>query len=187
MAVSYRLVSSNGNSPDDTFASHPTKPRRNYWAISLASISLANVCLLIVTLYFWRAAEHTGGAAATISLPINASTNTLPTHDLDTPGSLASVDVLPIAYVPFRWNTPWGAPNASDADPLWDNINTAHGHIAVDHAWAAENNVSSLKCRDANTLPVTDSLDSGLLQWTSLSNLVRECTYCKPITSYTAS
>lgn len=187
MVVSYRLVSSNDNSPDDAFTSPPTKSRRNYWAISLGSISAANICLLIVTLYFWRAAGHTGGAAATIPLSTTASTNTLPTHDLDIPKSLASVDVLPIAYVPFHWNTPWGAPNASDADPLWDNINTAHGHIAVDHTWAAENNVSFLKCRDANTPPVTDSLDSGLLQWTSLSNLARECTYCKPITSYTAS
>lgn len=187
MAVSYRLVSSNDSSPDDAFTSPPTKPRRNYWAMFLGSISLANVCLLIVTLYFWRAAGHTGGAAATIPPSTTASTNTLPTHDLDIPGSLASVDVLPIAYVPFHWNTPWGAPNASDADPLWDNINTAHGHIAVDHTWAAENNVSFLKCREANTPTVTDSLDSGLVQWTSLSNLARECTYCKPITSYIAS
>jgi hypothetical protein len=164
MSVSYKLVSSKDIPLDDASASPPARPRRNYWAISLGSISLANVCLLIATLYFWRAAWHAGGAAPATPPSTITSTSTLHTHDFEIPESLASVDALPIAYVPFRWNTPWGAPNASDADQLWDNINTAHGHIAVDHTWAAENNVSSLEYRCANTVLDTDSLDSGLLQ-----------------------
>ncbi|EAT78363.1 hypothetical protein SNOG_14126 [Parastagonospora nodorum SN15] len=85
--------------------------------------------------------------------------------------SFAPICPLSTAYVSFHWNTPWGAPNATDADRLWENINTAHGHIAIDHAWASENNLD---------------VDSGQNQWIFLDSLVKDCTSCKPTISYTA-
>lgn len=40
----------------------------------------------------------------------------------------------------FHWNTPYSSPNDTEADPLWDAISPAHGHIAVDHNWAEQHN-----------------------------------------------
>ncbi|KAL3426736.1 hypothetical protein PVAG01_00245 [Phlyctema vagabunda] len=54
------------------------------------------------------------------------------------PSDWARVDELPTKWVRFRWDTPWGSNNDTEADILWDNIRTSHGHLAVDHAWAAE-------------------------------------------------
>ncbi|KAL6706178.1 hypothetical protein ACN47E_006094 [Coniothyrium glycines] len=72
--------------------------------------------------------------------PIHKSTTPVPSSSGQVYHDLAQVERLPTAYVPFYWHTAWGNPNASDADALWDNMNTAHGHIAVDHDWAATNN-----------------------------------------------
>jgi hypothetical protein len=102
-----------------------------------------------------------------------------------TPDGLASVEVLSTAYVPFQWNTPWGAPNATDADHLWENINTAHGHIAVAHTWAAENNVCLLNYHYSSSLLTKRDVDSGLAQWISQGSPVKECTCYKPTTNYT--
>ncbi|CAN9345661.1 unnamed protein product [Alternaria alternata] len=138
MFARYKLVASS-----DQASEHgplpPSTHRRLYPTIALVLLTVANVCVLGLSIAIWR----TAGVAATVT-PEVSSTPTptslaLPNALDPQPSELARVDSLPIAFVPFHWNTPWGAPNASDADPLWDNINTAHGHIAVDHEFAAEN------------------------------------------------
>lgn len=136
MFARYKLVSSAEHSTDyasDSRFAH----RRHYPTIALAVLTFANVCVLGSSIAIWRAA----GVAATAT-PGDSATSLAQSNSLDVPNELARVESLPIAYVPFHWNTPWGAPNATEADPLWDNINTAHGHIAVDHEFAAENHVS---------------------------------------------
>lgn len=112
---------------------------RNYCTIFFAVGSLLNIGVLFLSFHLWRAAAiHDPSSVTLASAP--ASNYTIATHKIA--DALAEVEALPIAYVPFYWNTPWGAPNATEADPLWDNINTAHGHIAVDHEWAAAHHVS---------------------------------------------
>ncbi|GME27015.1 cytochrome p450 [Neofusicoccum parvum] len=58
------------------------------------------------------------------------------------PDTVARTLELPTEFVKFDWHTAWSSNNDSEADALWDNINTAHGHIAVDHKFAAEQNPS---------------------------------------------
>lgn len=48
------------------------------------------------------------------------------------------VEPLPLKPVKFHWYTPYSSENDTEANVLWDNINTAHGTLAVDHQWAAE-------------------------------------------------
>jgi hypothetical protein len=107
--------------------------------IALAVLTIANVCIVGLSISIWRTEDVAAMATPTSLTVPNA-------HDPQ-PSELARVESLSIAFVPFHWNTPWGAPNASEADPLWDNINTAHGHIAVDHEFVAENHVSYLRAR----------------------------------------
>jgi hypothetical protein len=139
MLARYKLVSSADHAPNDALDSCSAH-RRHYPTIALAVLTIANVCVLGFSIAIWR----TVGVAATAT-PEASSTSLTASNSLDLPNDLARVESLPTAYVPFHWNTPWGAPNASEADPLWDNINTAHGHIAVDHEFAAENHVSYLE------------------------------------------
>ncbi|KAB2569894.1 Cyclochlorotine biosynthesis protein R [Lasiodiplodia theobromae] len=56
------------------------------------------------------------------------------------PDSVAKAEELPTEFIKFNWHTPWSSNNDSEADQLWDNINTAHGHIAVDRDWASTQN-----------------------------------------------
>lgn len=51
----------------------------------------------------------------------------------------AIVPVLPKRPVAFHWYTPYGSENDTEAGPLWEAINTAHGGIAIDHDFAAKN------------------------------------------------
>jgi hypothetical protein len=134
MYSQYELVQSSDDTPRNIRNSHSHSCARPPFAAAvIAVLSLANILSLGFTFFLWRDAAEAATAALNVS-------STSPTSLV--PPGLAKVDTLPVNYVPFRWNTPWGAPNATEADPLWDNINTAHGHIVVDHAWAAENNVS---------------------------------------------
>lgn len=110
------------------FTSTSLPPR---WKASLALISLLNIGVLLTSLQMWRAAgkvTNTNNLAHPTTLPL--------------PDGLARTGELPVVYTPFRWHTPWGSSNTTEADILWNNINTAHGHIAMDHEWAASNNVS---------------------------------------------
>lgn len=129
MFARYKLLSSGTNAWEHRPDADPTH-RRLYPMIALAVFTVANVCVLSLSFAIWRTTP-TGPATPKILDP--------------QPSGLARVESLPIAFIPFYWNTPWGVPNASEADPLWDNINTAHGHIAVDHEFAAKNHVSCLE------------------------------------------
>jgi hypothetical protein len=178
----YKLVSSSDDTSEDVPNSH-TRPwhKPSFATAVIAVLSLANILLLGFSFILWRAAVE----AATAALHVPPAT----LDPLNVSKGLAKVEALPVAYIPFHWNTPWGAPNATEADPLWDNINTAHGHIAVDHEWAAENNVST----QASIMKVelrfgmwSDDINSGCHPWTYLASLARACTFCKLTTSYTA-
>jgi hypothetical protein len=125
MFAQYKLVASSDRASEQD-PDTPSTHRRLYPMIALAVLTIANVCIVGLSISIWR---------------------TVPNAHDPQPSELARVESLSIAFVPFHWNTPWGAPNASEADPLWDNINTAHGHIAVDHEFVAENHVSYLRAR----------------------------------------
>ncbi|GAD93057.1 hypothetical protein TRV_04086 [Paecilomyces variotii No. 5] len=49
------------------------------------------------------------------------------------------VDTLDTVWRPFWWNTEYSSANASEADELWDAILPSHGFVAMDRAWAKEN------------------------------------------------
>lgn len=142
--------------------------------------------MLMASLYFWRAAEHTASAVPDLPMTTLGLTSEDATVEVEIPDSLARVGALSTAYVSFHWNTPWGAPNATDADSLWDNINTAHGHIAIDRTWAAENNVCYFKYDFESLLLMELDVDSGLNRWIFRDILIKDCTSCKPTTSSTA-
>ena len=165
MESRYKRIATNER-PRNQVRGFPSQISRSCWVVFLAVVSLANICILLVSLYMWRAAgsmvpsvadapatlhtEAPGTPALAPDAPdasITLHTEAPPTPALSpaapaAPDGLARVDALPIAYVPFYWHTPWGNPNATEADVLWDNLNTAHGHIAVDHDWAAANKAS---------------------------------------------
>ncbi|KAL1624864.1 hypothetical protein SLS54_003588 [Diplodia seriata] len=86
--------------------------------IFLAVLTLFNVALFAASLYVFQASS----AVAPL------------------PNSVAKAEELPMDFVEFSWHTPWSSNNDSEADQLWDNINTAHGHIAVDRDWATAHN-----------------------------------------------
>ncbi|EUC46254.1 hypothetical protein COCMIDRAFT_93339 [Bipolaris oryzae ATCC 44560] len=123
MFARYKLLSASDSVSEHSPDSDSTR-RRFYRTIALTVLTIANVCLLGLSMAIWR------------TMPTSLATPNAPDAQ---PSGLARVESLPIEFIPFYWNTPWGAPNASEADRLWDNINTAHGHIAVDHEFAAEN------------------------------------------------
>lgn len=91
-----------------------------HWTtVVVAVLSLLNVAILAASMHFHRlssASEHL-------------------------PAAVARVQELPTEFVEFSWHTPWGSNNDSEADLLWNNINTAHGHIAVGLQWAKDHNV----------------------------------------------
>jgi hypothetical protein len=142
MFARYKLVASSNRASEQDPDTHSTH-RRLYSMIALAVLTMANICILGLSIAIWR----TAGVAAAVTPEVSSTPMSLTAlNALDPqPIELARVEFFPIAFVPFHWNTPWSAPNASEADPLWDNINTAHGHIAVDHEFAAENHVSYLR------------------------------------------
>ncbi|KUJ12586.1 uncharacterized protein LY89DRAFT_722161 [Mollisia scopiformis] len=59
--------------------------------------------------------------------------------DLDyAPNSWARIDELPTQYNRLNWWTEYSDKNFTEGDMLWDNMNTAHGFIAMDRTWAKE-------------------------------------------------
>ncbi|KAF2162477.1 hypothetical protein M409DRAFT_27102 [Zasmidium cellare ATCC 36951] len=52
------------------------------------------------------------------------------------PKSWALVDGLPTKFTRFNWWTEYSDKNFTETDALWDDINPAHGFIAVDREWA---------------------------------------------------
>ena len=130
MFARYSLLSTTEQAPEQA---HGTRlvPKRSFLTTSLVILSIVNFCVLGTSIALWRAATAAGEAAVTahaaaeVSEPAAAITPGPASHDV--PAELAVVDVLPTAFVPFLWHTPWGAPNATEADVLWDSLNTAHG------------------------------------------------------------
>lgn len=55
------------------------------------------------------------------------------------PARIAEVPTLPKKAVQFHWNTAYSSSDETEAEELWAAINTAHGYIAVEHEWAAQN------------------------------------------------
>jgi len=52
--------------------------------------------------------------------------------------AIAIQPTLPSKPVQFHWYTGYSSPNRSVSDTLWDNINTAYGHVGLDHTLAAQ-------------------------------------------------
>lgn len=50
----------------------------------------------------------------------------------------ATIPSMPLKEVQFHWRTLYSSANETEAAEAWEAINPAHGHIAVDHQWAAE-------------------------------------------------
>ncbi|GLA81336.1 hypothetical protein AtubIFM56815_004980 [Aspergillus tubingensis] len=75
------------------------------------------------------------------------------------PSAFAQVDLLRTTWKEFHWNTEYSPQNHSDADQLWAAINPAHGIIAVDRQWAAQNHWP-----ESMTMPDDDSKGVYLLE-----------------------
>jgi hypothetical protein len=125
MFARYSLLSTTEQAPERDQGSRLT-PKQLFLTTCLVVLTIANLCLLGASFALWSAAAAAGEAIemlheATPPKSANKSSS------LNVPSGLAVVDALPTAYVPFQWHTPWGAANATEADVLWDNLNTAHG------------------------------------------------------------
>jgi hypothetical protein len=147
MSVQYTPLPLND---DAVFPKPLTNTLFRRWKAVLTLVSLLNVGVLFMSLHVWRAA----GKMATTTNCAHPPAQLLP-------DGLARMRKLPVAYVPFRWHTPWGSSNTTEADTLWDSINTAHGHIAVEHDWAAQNHVSFSTASPALQMP-TKSVEQWL-------------------------
>jgi len=123
----------------------PLRPKsvRSFWIIPLTVVTLFNIGILLVSLHVLRAAGRLDSSASAHE-PINSLATSLPIAITNASGvdNAAKVEPLPVDYVAFHWDTPWGSHNVTEADQLWESLNTAHGHIAIDHVWAAANQVS---------------------------------------------
>jgi len=56
----------------------------------------------------------------------------------DAPKSWAHVDTLQTTYTRLNWWTEYSDKNFTETDALWDEMNTAHGFVAIDRSWAKE-------------------------------------------------
>lgn len=118
MSFTYQRLPSNAGKQDAK--KQPCGVR--WMTIFLALISLCNMAIFAASLYLFR--------LSSARAPL--------------PDSVAKAEELPTEFIKFNWHTPWSSNNDSEADQLWDNINTAHGHIAVDRDWASTQNVRAL-------------------------------------------
>jgi hypothetical protein len=181
MESRYEPVSMYEQHPDHPFTRK--KSSRTLWVVGLAIISTLNICVLSVSLGAWHAAGQRTNSASNTPVISSIAAEYVKKPALNLPGSLARVDTLPVSYVPFHWHTPWGSQNVSEADTLWENLNTAHGHIAVDHDWAAANQVGvySGRCLQLDNM----ELCSGNPRWTFLECQERDCISYKLIINST--
>ncbi|KAF2734831.1 hypothetical protein EJ04DRAFT_436316 [Polyplosphaeria fusca] len=76
-----------------------------------------------------------------------------------TPTSAARVDTLPTKWKRLSWWTDYSEKNFTETDALWDDINPAHGFIAMDRAWA-----KGQHWPDSMHLPSDDSKNVYLLE-----------------------
>ncbi|ORY18125.1 hypothetical protein BCR34DRAFT_621516 [Clohesyomyces aquaticus] len=87
------------------------------------------------------------------------------THQLDaaepeyTPKSAARVQTIPTKWSRLNWWTEYTERNFTETDQLWDDINPAHGFIAMDRKWA-----KSQHWPDSMHLPSDDSKNVYLLE-----------------------
>jgi hypothetical protein len=127
MFARYTLLSTTEQAPERGQVSRPV-PNQSFLMTTLAIISIVNLCVLGASFALWSAAAAAAASEAPEmaqqATPANSVNKSSP---LNVSGGLAVVEALPTAYVPFQWHTPWGAANATEADVLWDNLNTAHG------------------------------------------------------------
>ncbi|KAH6091097.1 hypothetical protein HBI40_166480 [Parastagonospora nodorum] len=139
MEPRYKPLPMHERTTDQALTSRP-KLFRSFWIIPLTVVTLFNIAILFVSLYVLRAAGRLDSSASTHN-NINSLATSLPiaTTNANVADNVAKVEPLPVDYVAFHWDTPWGSRNVTEADQLWEKMNTAHGHIAIDHAWAAVN------------------------------------------------
>ncbi|KAF2103227.1 hypothetical protein NA57DRAFT_72206 [Rhizodiscina lignyota] len=52
----------------------------------------------------------------------------------------APIEELPTVYRRFDWWTAYSSDNTTESEKSWDDINPAHGFIAMDKQWAKEHN-----------------------------------------------
>jgi hypothetical protein len=183
MEPRYKPLPMHERTTDQALTSRP-KLFRSFWIIPLTIVTLFNIAILFVSLHVLRAAGRLDSSASTHN-NINSLATSLPiaTTNANVADNVAKVEPLPVDYVAFHWDTPWGSRNVTEADQLWEKMNTAHGHIAIDHAWAAANQVSifsRIPFHSNNAKP-----SSGHPQWTSPANRERVCTSCRPIINFT--
>ncbi|KAF2176462.1 hypothetical protein K469DRAFT_698429 [Zopfia rhizophila CBS 207.26] len=76
-----------------------------------------------------------------------------------TPNSAARVETLPTTWMRLNWWTEYSDKNFTETDKLWDDINPAHGFIAMDREWA-----KSQHWPDSMHLPSDDSKNVYLLE-----------------------
>ncbi|PIA98269.1 hypothetical protein CB0940_05850 [Cercospora beticola] len=82
----------------------------------------------------WFRIDHAQNLRSSSTLP---STAKQALHD-----NIASVHKLPQRPVQFHWYTRYSSLNYTESESAWNDINTAHGYIAVDHEYAEQNNWS---------------------------------------------
>lgn len=92
---------------------------------------------IIAVLVALNLAFGLGWAATVLSVARNVSQQAVQQPDTATT-EIADMPMLPKRAVQFHWYTAYSSPNDTETDVLWNNINTAHGHIARDHAVAAQ-------------------------------------------------
>ncbi|KAI5360382.1 Putative mycotoxin biosynthesis protein UstYa [Septoria linicola] len=78
-----------------------------------------------------------------------------PPSGLNAAQVIAQMPELPKRPVQLHWYTAYSSPNDTETDILWNNISTAHGHIAVNHNTATAQDWLP-------SMPVPGSEDKGL-------------------------
>ncbi|KAF2493675.1 hypothetical protein BU16DRAFT_592112 [Lophium mytilinum] len=94
--------------------------RTRFWRATIVILLLTTNLFTLVVLF---ATKH-------LSARIDAK------EPIYTPQSWARVEELPEKYTRFNWWTEYSDKNFTETDALWENINPAHGFIAMDRQWA---------------------------------------------------
>lgn len=156
--------SDEGDFEEKNLMIRPAKREGRFWRIFVIFLLLFTNISTVFLLFATRRLGVSIDAKDPIYTPKSYSTSpkfpqTLYEILTDFSTTTAITQELPTKFTRLNWWTEYSERNFTETDALWDDINPAHGFIAMDRKWA-----KSQKWPDSMHLPSDDSKNVYLLE-----------------------